>query len=162
MVRGAGLEPARRKTLDPKSSASANFATRAYLRRDQQLTGQRHRKYNRFTFFQSFVSSVTVKIATFVFGLSIGTKLERLRPTIQMIVSSGKQSRGILFLASEEIFASLKTLFNFYRLICSERNKPVSIFPRPKVKCVWQERIIKNKRYPCSSNSHWGRVCLPF
>ena len=29
MVREAGLEPARRKTLDPKSSASANFATRA-------------------------------------------------------------------------------------------------------------------------------------
>ena len=29
LVREAGLEPARRKTLDPKSSASANFATRA-------------------------------------------------------------------------------------------------------------------------------------
>ena len=29
MVREAGLEPARRKTPDPKSGASANFATRA-------------------------------------------------------------------------------------------------------------------------------------
>ncbi len=29
MVRGMGLEPTCRKTLEPKSSASANFATRA-------------------------------------------------------------------------------------------------------------------------------------
>ena len=30
MVRKTGLEPARRKTLDPKSSASANSATSAF------------------------------------------------------------------------------------------------------------------------------------
>lgn len=30
MVRGKGLEPLCRKALEPKSSASANFATRAY------------------------------------------------------------------------------------------------------------------------------------
>jgi hypothetical protein len=29
MVREVGLEPTRRKTPDPKSGASANFATRA-------------------------------------------------------------------------------------------------------------------------------------
>ena len=31
LVRVTGIEPARRKTLDPKSSASANFATSASL-----------------------------------------------------------------------------------------------------------------------------------
>ena len=34
MVRVTGLEPAHRKTLDPKSSASANSATPAYIRDD--------------------------------------------------------------------------------------------------------------------------------
>ena len=32
LVREVGLEPTRRKTLDPKSSASANFATLANLK----------------------------------------------------------------------------------------------------------------------------------
>jgi len=32
LVRMTGIEPARRKTLDPKSSASTNFATSAFLK----------------------------------------------------------------------------------------------------------------------------------
>ena len=47
-VRLIGLEPTRRKTLDPKSSASTNFATSAFVAAKIQLIFQlKEEKYKK-------------------------------------------------------------------------------------------------------------------
>ena len=66
-VRLTGLEPARRETLDPKSSASTNSATGAFLRFLIQFVSQNGGKVtNYFSFHQKF----TCKFYDSVFSLT--------------------------------------------------------------------------------------------
>ena len=66
-VRLTGLEPARRETLDPKSSASTNSATGAFLRFLIQFVSQNGGKVtNYFSFHQKF----TCKFYDCIFSLT--------------------------------------------------------------------------------------------
>lgn len=80
VVRPGGLEPPRRKTLDPKSSAATNYATGAFT--DAKLTNFPFRS----KFFGAFIFLVFHSTLTMVRRGSIGEESVRAYPISARIV----------------------------------------------------------------------------